>query len=109
MPVLVVVVGEELLAERAGGSPELAELWAALARNRRFGAQMVIRQAAHTGPLRDDIPDDRIVDSLWTLNDPSTYTALVLDRHWTTQEYQTWLSRQMHAAVLPHGVPQQPG
>lgn len=85
----------------AGESPEIAQLWDTVARNRRSGAEMVIHHAAVTGPLRDDIAPDHIVDSLWTLNDPSTYTALVLDRQWTDQEYQTWLGRQMHAAVLP--------
>lgn len=91
----------ETVHRAAGGSPEIAELWSTLTGNRRLGAEMVIRQAAHTGPLRDDIPQDRIVDSLWTLNDPGTYTALVLERQWTHTEYESWLNRQMHAAVLP--------
>jgi len=99
----------ETVHQAAGGSREIAELWSTVTRNRRFGAEMVIRQAALTGPLRDDIPHDHIVDSLWTLNDPSTYTALVLDRAWTNQEYDTWLCRQMHAAVLPHEVHQHGG
>lgn len=90
----------ETVHRAAGESPEIAELWATVARNRRYGAEMVIRQAALTGPLRDDIPHDHIVDSLWTLNEPSTYTALVLGRQWTDQEYETWLSTQMQAAVL---------
>ena len=46
----------EMVHQAAGGSREIAELWSTVTRNRRFGAELVIGQAALTGPLRDDIP-----------------------------------------------------
>ena len=91
----------EIVHRAAGESPEIAELWTTLARNRRTGAEMIIKRAAETGPIRTDIPRDHVVDGLWTLNDPATYTNLVLDRGWSDQDFRTWLSRQMRAAVLP--------
>ena len=91
----------ETVHRAAGDSPEIAELWTTLTRTRRLGAEMVLRRAATTGPLRDDIPHDHLVDAVWTLNDPGPYIALVVDQHWTDVEFQAWLSGQLHAAVLP--------
>jgi AcrR family transcriptional regulator len=90
----------EIVHRAAGESPEIAELWTTLARNRRLGAEMVVGHVAASGPLRTDVPYDHVVDGLWTLNDPATYTNLVLDRGWSEPDFRTWLGRQMCAAVL---------
>jgi hypothetical protein len=51
---------------------------ATLTRNRRAGAEMVVRKVVDTGPLRPGLTIDRAVDSLWIFNDPAHYATLVL-------------------------------
>jgi len=90
----------EVVHRAAGDAPEIAELWATLNRNRRAGADMVVRRAVETGPLRAGVAVDRAVDSVWILNDPGHYAVLVLERHWPEPDYQQWLATQMCAALL---------
>lgn len=90
----------EVVHRAAGETTEIAELWATLTRNRRAGADMVVRQVIETGPLKAGLPVDQAVDSLWILNDPAHYADLVLDRHWPEDAYQRWLGNQMCAALI---------
>jgi AcrR family transcriptional regulator len=92
------------VAHRASSeSPELAELWATLVGNRRFGAGAVVEHAGKLGPIRDDLRPEQVADSLWALNDPALYHDLVLEKGWSEGDFRRWLSRQMRAAVLPPG------
>jgi AcrR family transcriptional regulator len=90
----------EVVHRAAGEANEIAELWATLSRNRRAGADMVVRHAIETGPLRAGLAVDQAVDSLWIFNDPAHYAALVLERHWPEPDFQQWLVNQMRAALL---------
>ena len=89
------------VAHAAGESPELAELWTALERNRRIGAGGVVGHIQMLGPIRDDLTADQVADALWTLNDPALYLALVLEKGWPEDDYRRWLAHQMRSAVLP--------
>ena len=90
----------EVVHRAAGEATEIAELWGTLTRNRRAGADMVVRRAIETGPLRAGLDVDQAVDSLWIFNDPAHYATLVLERHWPERDYQRWLGNQMCAALL---------
>jgi hypothetical protein len=90
------------VAHRASGeSPELADLWATLVGNRRFGAARIVERARELGPIRDDLAPAQVADALGTLNDPALYHALVLEEGWSEDDFRRWLTGQMHAAVLP--------
>ena len=90
------------VAHRASGeSPELADLWATLVGNRRFGAARIVERAQELGPIRDDLAPAQVADALSTLNDPALYHALVLEKGWSEDDFRRWLTGQMHAAVLP--------
>jgi AcrR family transcriptional regulator len=91
----------EVVHQAAADSPEIGELWTTLLHNRRLGAQMVLRRARETGPLRPDLTEDHAVDALWVLNAPALYGSLVRDRGWSEAQYRRWLATQMQAAVLP--------
>jgi AcrR family transcriptional regulator len=93
----------EVVRRAAGESTELAELWSTLTRNRRAGAEMVVRRARETGPLRPDLHPDQAVDALWVLNDPALYGALVLERGWSEADHRRWLATQMRSALLQRG------
>jgi hypothetical protein len=91
----------EVVHQAAADSSEIGELWTTLVRNRRLGAQMVLRRVHETGPLQPDLAEGHAVDSLWVLNDPALYGSLVRDRGWSEDQYRRWLATQMQAALLP--------
>jgi AcrR family transcriptional regulator len=90
----------EVVHRAADETTEIAELWDTMLRNRRAGAEMVVRRAIETGPLRAGLDPERAIDALWTLNDPTHYASLVLARHWPEPDYERWLADQMCAALL---------
>ena len=90
----------DVVHRAAGDNAEIAELWATLTRNRRAGADMVVRKVIETGPLRAGLTVDQAVDSLWILNNPAHYADLVLDRRWPEPDFRVWLAHQMRAAVI---------
>lgn len=64
----------EVVRRAADDSPEVRELWETLCRNRIAGTHIVVERAAEHGAALDL---ERAVDSLWILNDPAHYDALV--------------------------------
>lgn len=91
----------EVAHQVASASPELAELWVTLQRNRRIGAGGVVHKAQSVGALRDDLSLDQLGDALWTLNDPALYLSLVVEKGWAEEAWQRWLAGQMRSALLP--------
>jgi AcrR family transcriptional regulator len=91
----------EAVRRASGESTEIAELWATLCRNRRAGSAMVVGKILEIGPLRAGVSQDHAIDSLWVLNDPALYGALVLDSRWPEDHHRRWLAIQMRAALLP--------
>ncbi len=90
----------EVVHRAADESPEIAELWGTLCRNRRAGAEMVVGRVVEIGSLRAGLTVGHAVDGLWILNDPAHYATLVLERHWSERDYRRWLCGQMCAALL---------
>lgn len=90
----------DVVRRSAGESPEIAELWATLTRNRRLGAAMPVRRVGETGGLRPGLGVERAVDRVWVLNDPAHYGSLVGDRGWPEHDYRDWLAEQMAAGLL---------
>jgi AcrR family transcriptional regulator len=95
----------EVVHRAAGESPEIADLWDTLSRNRRAGAGMVVRRVVEIGSLRAGLAVDHAVDGLWVLNDPAHYGALVIDRGWAEPDFLRWLGGQMCAALLDGPAP----
>ena len=91
----------ETVRRAADGSPEAAEIWQTLLRNRRAGARMVVERALTLGPLRQGSDMERAVDELWFYNDPAHYGALVHGLGWDEQTFRRWLARSMRHALLP--------
>ncbi|MBN9112373.1 MAG: TetR/AcrR family transcriptional regulator [Pseudonocardia sp.] len=93
----------EVVHRAADETTEIADLWDTLLRNRRAGAEMVVRRAIEIGPIRAGLALERAIDAIWILNDPAHYGNLVLARHWPEPDYERWLAEQMCAALLADG------
>ncbi|SEG76844.1 DNA-binding transcriptional regulator, AcrR family [Thermomonospora echinospora] len=95
----------ETVRRAADATPEVADLWDTLLRNRRAGARMVAEHARSLGPLREDPDIERAVDVLWFFNDPAHHNALVRQQGWPEDAYRRWLSDMMRHALLPSQAP----
>ncbi|MDG4796452.1 TetR family transcriptional regulator [Micromonospora sp. WMMD1082] len=91
----------ETVRRAADGSPEAAEVWQTLLRNRRIGARMVVERLVALGPLRHGSDVERAIDEVWFYNDPAHYGALVHGLGWDEPTYRQWLARSMRHALLP--------
>ena len=90
----------EAVRRASDAAPEVAELWQRVLDNRVAGARMALDHLVTVGALRPGLSFERAVDALWVLNDPSHPAALVGRRGWSEEEFRTWLSGQMRAAVV---------
>ena len=77
-----------VLAHTAGLDPELSALWER-ARGARLQdcRRLVELTGRRSRPLRD-----RLTDLLFVHSGPGVYADLVGDRHWTDDDYQSWLA-----------------
>ena len=91
----------ETVRRAADDAPEVAELWDTLQRNRRAGAEMVVRHVQTLGDLAPGLDTQTATDTLWIFNDPAHYAALTLQRGWPEDAFRRWLAGTMRRALLP--------
>jgi AcrR family transcriptional regulator len=91
----------EAVRNASGTDDDIAQLYATLKHWRLTGARITIDALAAIGPLRDDLDLDIATDILWALKDPALWTALVTDRGWPADRYETWLASAMQQSLLP--------
>lgn len=91
-----------LLAAAHSGDLELADLAATISRERLFGATAVTNHLDELGALDGWLTRAQAADLVWTLISPEVYRMLVVDRHWSADSYEQWLTSSLAAALLPH-------
>ena len=93
-----------LLSAARSGDPELADLAATIGRERFFGATAVTDLVAELGALASGVTREQARDVVWTLISPDVYRLLVLERGWSAESYEQWLTSSLSAALLePRG------
>ncbi len=90
----------EVVRRAADASPDVADLWEDIQRNRRAGARMVVDHLRSLGPVDGWPGADRAVDALWVFNDPAHYNTLVVECRWSEPEFAAWLAARMQDALL---------
>ena len=71
---------------------EANELWQISARQRVEGMRQLADHLAHTGHLRAGLTVADATDRLAVLTDPELYRLTVLERAWTHEQYEAWLT-----------------
>lgn len=80
------------LRSAAGVEPELATAYAEGMARQRAGAEATVQRIAHSGGLRDDVPQERAVAILATLTRPINWEGLTGDFGWSFDEAEAWLT-----------------
>ena len=91
----------EILRIAAKTEPEIAELVQRLLHERLVNMNMVAKQVAANGPLRDGLNRARTAELLWSMTSPELYLLFQRDLHWTDEQYTDWLKDTLIRLVLP--------
>lgn len=85
-----------------------AELWTEISERRAANMRVFAADLRSTGELRTDIDDDQIADVIWSMNAAEYWVLLVVQRAWTAERFERWISdawiRLLLEPVLPAGT-----
>jgi AcrR family transcriptional regulator len=94
-----------VLDTAAPSDPALQRLQGELAAQRLQGMRRFAGRLDEQGRLRPGLTPDRAADVIWTLCAQANFDALVGERGWSHQEYETWLADLLADALLPRDLP----
>jgi AcrR family transcriptional regulator len=89
-----------VIESAASTDPEIAGLWRKLQGQRLHGMTLAVSSFQEQGVLRPGLSTARAADILWLYTGPWAYRALVTERGWTMDEYETWLADTLHAQLM---------
>jgi AcrR family transcriptional regulator len=89
-----------VIREAAPTEPDIDELWQRIQRDFYDNQRVIVESLAAKQALRSELGVDRAADILWTLNHPDLWQLLVLQRGWTTAEYERWFADTACAQLL---------
>lgn len=89
-----------ILVSAAGTDPDAAALLDDLTRQRQQGQKMIARALGRTGALRPGLRAADAGDLVHALLSPEMYRLLVVDRGWSVQRYERWLTDTLAQQLL---------
>jgi AcrR family transcriptional regulator len=93
-----------LLRALAGGAttdPELKRLWDEMEAWRLEGQGRFVAQLGEQGRLRPGLSFEDARDVVWTLCSLAVHDLLVVERGWTAERYQEWLTAALTRELIP--------
>jgi AcrR family transcriptional regulator len=90
----------ELLRGAAAAAPDFVREKENLRYSRQSG---MIRWLQAKGALRKNLSAAAALDILWTLTARDVYRMLVIERRWTSDEYESWLGDTLVSALIEPG------
>lgn len=90
-----------ILADAARSDEDAAALLAEIARQRQEGQRRIARSLARSRSLRPGLKERDAADIIHALGSPEVYGLLVLDRGWSADRYETWLTAVLTDQLLP--------
>jgi AcrR family transcriptional regulator len=91
----------EVMAAASGSDPEIAEMYQRQQQARYQDQRRLAQALSRKGALRAGLSETTATDIMWTLASPRTYSSLVSERQWATEEYERWLAHMLASALLP--------
>jgi AcrR family transcriptional regulator len=89
---------------------EVARVWAELEDQRYAGQARMAGLLASRGALREGLTVEGAADRIWVLSSLALHDLLVVERGWSPDDYERWLSEAMTRELLenqPHAAAQQ--
>jgi hypothetical protein len=88
-----------MLRGAADADPEAAALYAEAQRQRYQGQANIARVLAERGQLA--VSEKEAADILFALKSPDVFRTLTVERGWSGERYERWLTRALAATLLP--------
>jgi AcrR family transcriptional regulator len=98
-----------ILVSAAGTDPDAGALLDDLTQQRQQGQQMIARALARTSALRAGLRAADVADLVHALLSPEMYRLLVVDRAWTVERYEHWLTSTLADQLLADGEQNEAG
>lgn len=89
-----------ILADAARSDEDAATLLADVARQRHEGQHRIARSVARSGSARPGLREREAADVIHALTSPEVYGLLVLDRGWSGERYEKWLTEILKSQLL---------
>lgn len=90
-----------ILVSAAGTDPDAAALLDGLTQQRQTGQRMIARSLARAGALAPGVRERDAADIVHALLSPEVYRLTVVDRGWSGERYQRWLTDLLASQLLP--------
>jgi AcrR family transcriptional regulator len=81
--------------------PEAREVWRQLSDRRATNMRTFVRDLQAAGGLREGLSIEEAADSVWATNSSDMYLLLTVDRGWSPDRYERWLTDTWHRLLLP--------
>lgn len=90
-----------VIRDAAPSDDYLDSLWQTIQSEFRDNQGVIVKLIHDHKALRRNLGVHRATDILWTLNHPDVWQLLVVERHWSPEQYEQWLSESTCAQLLP--------
>jgi AcrR family transcriptional regulator len=94
-----------VLVSAAGSDFAAAELLTEIQQQRDQGQGQIAHALARNGTLRAGLQQSDAADLIHALMSPEVYRLLVIDRQWTPEQYQQWLTSTLIQQLIPPAQP----
>lgn len=95
----------EVIRNAAVADSEIAHLWDDIQTKLHKLSHSIVDHWRAKGVLREDFECDTASDLLWTLNHPSVWKLLVIERGWSETQYEEWLRDTLTDQLLGQSSP----
>jgi AcrR family transcriptional regulator len=96
----------EVIHTAAPLDPAIGALWARIGTDYHANQRAIVESLKEKGALKDGLDVGEATDMLWTLNHPTLWHLLVVERGWTSERYERSCAELACSLVLD---PIQPG
>ena len=80
----------EVIRTAAPTDPEIAELWRRIQTEFHANQRVIVESLNAKHALDPELEVERAADILWTINHPDLWQLLVVQRGWTSEQYEQW-------------------
>jgi TetR/AcrR family transcriptional regulator, regulator of autoinduction and epiphytic fitness len=94
-----------VLSTAAQVDPEMAELQDEIRRQRRTGQSRIVAAIADRNALDPDLSRADAEDITYAALSPEIHRILTIERGWTGDQYEGWLTRALSSLLRPQPVP----
>jgi len=91
----------EVMRSAAKTEPEIGAMLKKYLGGKMEGMGYFVDCLLANGPLRNGLSKLTATETLWTLTSAEVYNLLIVDRGWSAEEYEFWLSQTLIRLLLP--------